>query len=692
MIDKNFWQDVEKNLKYVLYGDSVSENSKIVVKYKNKLNYISLYKIWDLLVDKHYKITIIGSKEYIFLDTNVEILSYDVNADRIITKNPRYIMRHWFKGRLCRINLTNEAHIDLTYNHSLVHIHKRKLIEILPEEAKYVAVCRNDLNCVNFKYDPLYLLYGMYLSNGAITSNINGYKTIQISFTNKEKAINFIEFIDGQNEIEIYEWEDNWSIGIKYKKLLNLLILNNYYKLKSPDRYITSEVFEDLKYDQNKFLSFIIGFYIGDGSYTSNVIAFSSASEKLIDQICELFMYYGIYSHKLRDNNGRKYKEKIKGNMFNLKCIGIPLSIINELKKIESIKNHKPIEEHGLFFGNSESKFNNGCIVRKKEFSSVVDAKPVKIMSKTDIDYDGYVYDFEVPDTHNFITNGIICKNTDSLFVHIPSIDSTKIEESIEKSSEVAENINNIIKNYLDTTLLPKLHVPSQHNFTEFKTEFTCNSIMFLDIKKNYAYRMTSKEGKICKPGEDVQYTGIPVVKTNTSEFSRELLTDLIQKIVLCPNLDKSTIMNNLNILAKEKYSNLNEQIKIGNFRYFATPVKWGDSEYTKDPSNVVGMRLYNTITQSEIFKPLSSGLQIPINIKNSTKVKELVSDNKFKINIRHLSILNYICLPYNYDSQEVFKLFNEYNIEIINNLWEKLLDASVIKKIIELVKDYAKK
>jgi hypothetical protein len=286
----------------------------------------------------------------------------------------------------------------------------------------------------------------------------------------------------------------------------------------------------------------------------------------------------------------------------------------------------------------------------------------------------------------------VLYSDTDSLFIHIPSINSEDKETCISKCNKVANEINETISTYLNTLILPKLHVDPEHNFTEFKTEFTCNSIMFLDIKKNYAYSMTSKEGKIFD-NPDIQYTGIPIVKSNTSEFSRELLVDLIEKIVLNKDLEFKQFSGKLMDLAKEKHEYLMTQLVAGNFKYFGTPVRWSSSDYAKEPAQVIGMRLYNTITKTETFKPLSSGLQIPIEIKNnSIKIKEIELGDEYYITKNHYGALNFICVPYNYDSDECLKLFKEYDISIINNLWERLTDGSIIQKIVNLIKDYGRK
>jgi len=456
LINSNFWFEVEKQLKYVLYGDSVHGNSKLKFLFDD-INYtLTIEEFWNFLKFNSYTCMNVGTKEYIFIDFRLKVLT---NHNYLIHLQPAYITRHWYEGELIDIKTSN-TNCLVTKNHSLIENGNKK---ISPLEATDVLIC------------------------------------------------------DGINLI------------------------------KTP------------------------------------------------------------------------------------------------------------------------------------------------ILSKEKVKFSGWVYDISVPTTHNFVINDILVSNTDSLFVHIPSVDNNNIEDSIVQATKTATDINDLITNYLNSSLLPKLHVDTKHNYTQFKNEFTCDSILFLDVKKNYAYSMTSKEGKIFKPSK-IEYTGLPIVKVNTSEFSKDLLISLINEIVLNKNIKTSDFSNNLMELAKLKHGKLLKELENNNFKYFGTPVKWSDANYVKEPSQVIGMRLYNTITNTESFKPLSSGLQIPITISSTSKIKKIDLIGEYFINSSHYNVLNYICVPYSYDPEYCGEVFKDYNIKVIDNLWEKLTDGKIIQKVIDLIKIYAKK
>jgi len=108
------------------------------------------------------------------------------------------------------------------------------------------------------------------------------------------------------------------------------------------------------------------------------------------------------------------------------------------------------------------------------------------------------VYDFSVPKTENFIANGALVHNTDSLFIVIPVKNAEKLStaEKLKISNEVSEDINNAVTKYLNEYFLPKSNISPEQNATYFKSEMLMDSIMFLDVKKTYAYKLLAKKEK----------------------------------------------------------------------------------------------------------------------------------------------------------------------------------------------------
>lgn len=686
-IPANFWEEVEKPLKHVLYGDSVSSNSKTVIIINNKTLYVEVEFIWDTLVSYGYEVVNQEGNEYIYLDDNVKILTYDVEQDILSIKNPLYIMRHKFIGSLIRLNLTNMAFIDVTKNHSLIGYSDKALHKISPLDANYVAICKNNIDTSLFEYDLLSLLFGLWLSNGSLTYK-QSYPYPSFSLYKKDLTLKLITELDNHNEIfNIYQ-KNQWDCLINHKELQNLLLDHGYDRLNSPDRYIHPNIKELLKSNINAFLSFLVGYYIGDGSFTTNMIVFSTASIVLANDIIELLMCYGIYSHLIRDKNGRSYNGKVKGDMYTIKLVGLPLSILELLKTVEHLKGHVPIEEHGTYYGKGNSPLNNGSIVRDKSKAHIHNIKPIRIQSKEDILYDGYVYDFEVPSTHNFIINGVLVHNTDSLYVHIPKKFDT-IESSIDGCEEIANHINDLIKLYYNSSLLPRMGVDPKYNETFFKTELTANAIMFLDTKKNYAYNQTSKESKIFNPPK-TKYTGIPVIKSDTVPFLKDFIKHLVEKIAFVDGIDKIEALNQLSIESRDTIIRL---IKSYDFAYIAAPGKWSDKDYTNEPAPIVGMKLYNTLLNKDVFRSGAFCLHIPIKFRDvgllASKVNPIKYNSKNYLGNISLEGINYLSFPYSYNPEELRILFEENGLYVEFEdfwNWSRLVGNIVADRIIKVI------
>lgn len=105
-------------------------------------------------------------------------------------------------------------------------------------------------------------------------------------------------------------------------------------------------------------------------------------------------------------------------------------------------------------------------------------------------------------------------------------------------------------------------------------------------------------------------------------------------------------------------------------------------------------MKLYNTLNQKEIFKPMSTCLLLPVKINNfidfETKIIEIKkSKNDFFIQDEPLIKINKIAIPYNYDKTHLENLFQYYNIGIdIDECWSILLNKTLLR-IIELCKTF---
>lgn len=312
----------------------------------------------------------------------------------------------------------------------------------------------------------------------------------------------------------------------------------------------------------------------------------------------------------------------------------------------------------------------------------------ISIKSKEDIQYNGYVYDFSVPETENFIVNGFIVHNTDSLYVNVPNLKYESVEEVCQTLEILAETINSIIENILNSYLLPKMGVNPKYNKTYFKTESIISDILFLDIKKNYAYKEIAKKGKIYdKPS--VAYTGIPVVRSDYSKFAQDFIRKLIEDIALTNTPNKLDLLNEL---AAERYALVNKCTEEFDFKYIATPGKWKlSNNYKTETFTVIAMRLYNTIMDTEVFRPGADGMTLPITILNPTKFLDKISINKSRskyfLNNINIDNINYIAVPSNYEVDEVKSKFEEYHLALnTSEIWKKNF-SKIAHGIVDVIK-----
>lgn len=280
--------------------------------------------------------------------------------------------------------------------------------------------------------------------------------------------------------------------------------------------------------------------------------------------------------------------------------------------------------------------------------------------------------------------------DTDSLYINIPSCKPKTTKEAVANGFEISTLINKAIKKYVDETLIQKMGISAEHNQIDFKTELIIESFMLLDVKKNYAYKLLAKEGNILAEPE-IEYTGIPVVKTDSPKFTQQFIRELIEDIALNNELDKQSMREAMNKLATEKHKLMNDAVDNFNFNLIGTPKKWGSRRYEKDPFQVTGMKLWNTINGVKFFTPASAGLHVSIKILRQFEFEKLIEQNRelndCTLGKTTFSLLKSVVVPYKYDINQLKELFEKFHISIDRKaVWERLYNKTC-ERIIELIK-----
>lgn len=281
-------------------------------------------------------------------------------------------------------------------------------------------------------------------------------------------------------------------------------------------------------------------------------------------------------------------------------------------------------------------------------------------------------YDFYNSIERNHDT--VIYSDTDSLFINIKNVNIEDINLAISKSSKISKLINDNITKYMNDYLLPKMGGDLNYNYTHFKTEIIAKSLLLSDAKKSYAYKLLAKEGVVLKTPK-VKYVGLSVVRSDSAKLTQDMLKYIIDDIILSDTPMSSQDMlkkaTEFIIYCKNKF---NEYIKTYNFDDIGIPCKWGGKKYANDPAGVTGMKLWNMITNSTTFTPMSSGRRIFIKNINYEKLPD-------KSKVTNLTI------PFNIEQERVKSIFENFNIQVDNDkLWDTLY-STVCRRMIELIK-----
>jgi intein/homing endonuclease len=677
MIEDGFYKAVEKKgyLKNILYGDSVTEDTNTVVKFKHKshLEEISFKDLWDKLIECGLSSQLIQDKEYIFLNDEILTMTYNCPTDIVEVKTPKYLMRHKISDEIYKLNITNGTNLNITKNHSLLE-YKPNINDMIPTNVKnttYLPVPKAEYN-LNENLNKLFVLLGVWFGDGSYDKKTH-YPCF--SLDNKNLFINYIK--DEKEDIRIYH-KTQYDFWINYKKFTNLLDQLKLSKVHSTDRKLPQKLFEYFQNNINDFISFLTGYWLADGTYTAGSFIICSSCKEILNQLRSLLICYGMYSHIKVDRDGRNFEGKIKGDMYVLCILGINPQLKKILCNFSDIKNNGACEiDKGLFYGYGTSpKCRSVC--RKIEYAKLFNVKPVKILKKELINYDGYVYDFEISNTHNFIANGFFVHNTDSLFISVP-IPNNKLlkdltgEEILSIAKDAGKSINDAIQYYLINHYLKKANISPEYNRTYFKNEMILSSILFIpDAKKQYAYKLLAKEGVILKEPE-INYTGIQIVRSNTAKFTANILKEMIEDVLLNSNINKKDILKYIENIADQGYKKFMDDVQQYKFDEVGIPCKW-----QKQDQFINGMKIYNYIKNETVFSLGSSGKFVYCKFNNPKLFDNSGIDMKKT---------NGVVFPYKYNLDEITSVMKEYRIVVDFQKHYETIFSTTCHKIVELAK-----
>ena len=139
----------------VIYGDSVSKDSKIVVKRGEKIFVATIEDLFFTARGRNIRTA--AGREY-KLVLGVETLTLDKNG-QLVWRPIKYIMRHKVKKRMYRVWVDKNTYVDVTEDHSIIGVVERdskvEFIKVRPTEigkkTKHVVVLTGTMSAIDIK-------------------------------------------------------------------------------------------------------------------------------------------------------------------------------------------------------------------------------------------------------------------------------------------------------------------------------------------------------------------------------------------------------------------------------------------------------------------------------------------------------------------------------------------------------------
>ena len=463
-----FWILLE-NLAFILIiggmasGKSLVEDTYVIVMIDNYTRLLKLGEVWNELVKRGLKPLRKDNMEFIDL-ANVDIKVLTLTDRGIRWVKPRYIIRHRVREKVVCIRTKTGREICVTKDHSLLRWSVKRDWSIQTEVVTpsgvkigdYVPYLRHlmlleNLRVPKYLLDPRFgYLLGFFIAEGA-TSNWSLYQKHGESLN---KVLSYIEALKIPYSISIDKRTP--CIRIIYIKGWAKKILEHVIGYAKASTKRVPDLFWNMPFEWR--IAFLAGIIDCDGSIHPGryVIEITTASKDLAYVLLYAFASVNVHAY-MREKRVRKYFDRIYYRIF------IPIGINSEvlkpilnwlteekkqriLKAIEKSSNHHsetdvvPMEiayaigsklkwlKHGRderrslelrsykYRGENTSFYRLEKLLGDKLYEFLPRCVGFdEVIKIVETEYDGYVYDFEVPETENFEANGIFVHNTTTL-------------------------------------------------------------------------------------------------------------------------------------------------------------------------------------------------------------------------------------------------------------------------------------
>lgn len=178
-------------------------------------------------------------------------------------------------------------------------------------------------------------------------------------------------------------------------------------------------------------------------------------------------------------------------------------------------------EDHSLIAANIRERYlyeikptniiiNETDLIREYGFMKVVSVEPIQ--------YDDYVYDIEVEDTHRFFANNILVHNTDSSMLEFPEEDTV-----IPLAKTLEKKLNDAYPTFA------KDHLNADDCYFSTKFEKIYRRFYQAGTKKRYAGHLIWKEGQNV---DDIDIVGFEFKRSDSSQITKTVQKTLIEMIL----------------------------------------------------------------------------------------------------------------------------------------------------------------
>ncbi|AHL23726.1 DNA polymerase domain-containing protein [Thermococcus nautili] len=485
----------------VLYADSVTGETEIVIRRNGKVEFVPIEELFQRV---DYRI---GEKEYCVLE-GVEALTLD-NRGRLVWRKVPYVMRHRTDKRIYRIWFTNSWYLDVTEDHSLIgYLNtsrvkpgkplKERLVEVKPKEiGKEVKSLITPNQPIARSIKPtqtavrLWELIGLLVGDGNWGGHSNWakyYVGLSLGMDKEEIEEKILKPLKEAGIISNYYNKGKpGDVSILSKWLAGFMV--RYFKDENGNKRIPKFMFS---LSREYIEAFLRGLFSADGTVSLRrgipEVRLTSVNPELSESVRKLLWLVGVSNSMFTETTPNRYLGK------ESRTHSIHVRIKNK---------HRFAKGIGFVLDRKTSKLSEnlgGYTNKKRAYSYGFDlVYPRRI---EEISYEGYVYDIEVDGTHRFFANGILVHNTDGFFATIPGADAETVKK---KAKEFLKYINAKLPGLLEL---------------EYEGFYVRG---FFVTKKKYA--VIDEEGKITT-------RGLEIVRRDWSEIAKETQARVLEAIL----------------------------------------------------------------------------------------------------------------------------------------------------------------